>query len=162
MDLDCFIVPGQARTNLSFRPTVFTPSASFTDSHTISELLLSDSAQPTPVNLAQLFIKGIEKNSVLIDITDIKDEELLFDFNKNMDENSGYEDYCGRVPMTRKYLNRSFMETVWRKDSLGRQTILNEGVYLVDGTFIKGFPSYPADARIGKSLYTYTPPSPFF
>ncbi|RCH80359.1 hypothetical protein CU098_008255, partial [Rhizopus stolonifer] len=131
--------PGQARTNLSFRPTVFTPSASFTDSHTISELLLSDSAQPTP---------ALKKNSVLIDITDIKDEELLFDFNKNMDENSGYEDYCGRVPMTRKYLNRSFMETVWRKDSLGRQTILNEGVYLVDGTFIKGFPSYPADARI--------------
>ncbi|RCH80264.1 hypothetical protein CU098_008004, partial [Rhizopus stolonifer] len=34
------------------------------------------------------------------------------------------------------------------KDGLGRQTILNEGVYLVNGTFIKGFPSYPADARI--------------
>ncbi|RCI00048.1 hypothetical protein CU098_006066, partial [Rhizopus stolonifer] len=131
-------VSGQARTNLFCRPTVFVPSASFTDSSTISESLMSEFRQPTPVNLVQPYIKG----SVLTDITDIENDKLLFDvllgFNENMDQNRAYEDYCGRVPEIRKYLNRFSY----------RQTILNDEVYLADGAFIKGFPSYPADARI--------------
>ncbi|KAI8088077.1 uncharacterized protein B0P05DRAFT_464631, partial [Gilbertella persicaria] len=69
-------------------------------------------------------------------------------FNKDADEETGCDYYCGRLPSTRRYLNRSFIETAWTKDSLRYKAILNTDIRLEDGTFVKGFPSLPADAKI--------------
>ncbi|KAI8640488.1 hypothetical protein BD408DRAFT_348029, partial [Parasitella parasitica] len=37
---------------------------------------------------------------------------------------------------------------MWVHHSAGHNTILNDGVFLSDGTYVKGFESYPTDAKI--------------
>jgi hypothetical protein len=87
----------------------------------------------------------MEENSVSIDITDIKDSEAsqaaFHEFNKK-------EEYYGRLTTVHKYLGHSFIETSWALESIGRKTILEGSITLEDETFIKGFPSLPADAQI--------------
>lgn len=85
------------------------------------------------------FLKGIEANSILIDVTDLSDPQLLRNamqaFKKDDD---GYEDYLGRLTVVGKYLGRSFIETLWTLGSTGYQAVLN-GITLEDGTVVKGF-----------------------
>jgi hypothetical protein len=132
--------------HVPFTPTIIQPSAAISAS---SQALSSDS-QPSSVELVRPFIKGLERNSVLIDITHLKDiallEERLKLFNNNDD--SLYHDFIGYPETIRTYLGHRFLETMWVHHSTGHQTILNEGVFLSDGTFVKGFESYPTDARI--------------
>ncbi|KAG0923685.1 hypothetical protein G6F26_013770 [Rhizopus arrhizus] len=95
----------------------------------------------------------MEKHSILVDVTDVKDAELLKkafqEFNKVESENEdGDEDYLGRSLIKRTYLNRTFIETQWTLGSRGYTTILNDGITLSDGTFVKGYKSLPSDAKI--------------
>jgi hypothetical protein len=57
----------------------------------------------------------MEDNSVFIDVTDIKDpeaaQEAFHAFNKDADGTE--QSYLGRLTIVRKYLNRSFIETMW-------------------------------------------------
>lgn len=94
----------------------------------------------------------MEQDSVLIDLTPIKNRSLLnkalLKLNEEADDNGFDEDFLGYRRQTRKYLGHEFLETMWTPFSPGRQIIINSGITLEDGTFIKGFPSYPADATI--------------
>ncbi|KAI8088006.1 uncharacterized protein B0P05DRAFT_635220 [Gilbertella persicaria] len=116
------VVSGQVRTTHSFRPAILTPVPTATVEDTDEDPSLS--TEPT-VEFIKPYLKGIEKNSILIDITDIKDAHMLRKalqaFNKDADEETGCDDYCGRLPSTRRYLKRSFIETAWTKDSPGYQ-----------------------------------------
>lgn len=89
------------------------------------------------------YIKGSEEDSILIDITEVKNWDLLVDsFNK-----FGHDSYIGRVGRVHKYLQRSYMETIWARHSEGESKIL-EGYFLDDGTYVKGYRSFHHEAEI--------------
>ncbi|KAI8090882.1 uncharacterized protein B0P05DRAFT_584001 [Gilbertella persicaria] len=96
------VVSGQVRTTHSFRPTILTPVPTATVEDTDEDP--SSSTEPT-VEFIKPYLKGIEKNSIIIDITDSKDAHMLRKalqaFNKDADEEIGCDDYCGRLPSTR-------------------------------------------------------------
>ncbi|KAK4521174.1 uncharacterized protein ATC70_013119 [Mucor velutinosus] len=134
---------------ISFKPTFVQPRASTTE----STQALTDQPPPAPVGLVVPYIKGAEKGSVLIDITHVKNfyllREALDAFNKNADTSGrDYNEFLGRCEKNRTYLNHEYMETLWAANTASYNTIVNEGIILSDNTFIKGFPSYPADASI--------------
>ncbi|GAN07739.1 hypothetical protein MAM1_0173c07242, partial [Mucor ambiguus] len=135
--------------HVPFTPTTIVQPSAATSA---SSQALSDDQHPSPVELVRPFIKGFERNSVLIDITHIKDiitllENRLKEFNT--DNPTDYNDFIGYPETVRTYLGHRFIETMWLHQSKGHQTILNEGVCcLSDGTFVKGFESYPNDANI--------------
>ncbi|KAI8647285.1 hypothetical protein BD408DRAFT_479392 [Parasitella parasitica] len=104
-------------------------------------------------------MKGVEKGSVFIDITHVKNLNLLRaaldDFNKGTDDpgsNQSNTEFLGRCEKNRTYLNHVFMETLWAHSTASYNTIVNEGIMLSDNTFIKRFPSYSADASISLIL----------
>lgn len=146
------IVSGTARNTQSFTPTFANPTVPTEASNVTDQSIMSESRQSVSIELVRPFLKGIEKNSVLIDVTKVHSPQMLREalqaFNKDAVENNGYEDYCGRLPQIRKYLNRSFIETMWLNDSPGHKAILETGITLPDNTFVKDFPSFPADSRI--------------
>lgn len=146
------VVTGAARTNQSFTPTFAQTPVSTDVSNVTDQSIMSESRQSVSIRLVRPFLKGVEKHSVLIDVTDVQSPQMLRDalqaFNKDAIENDGYEDYCGRLPLLRKYLNRNFIETVWSQDSPGHKAILETGITLPDNTYVKGFTSFPADSRI--------------
>jgi len=118
-----------------------------------ADSLFSDVSNDQHPATIRPFIKGMEKHSILVDVTDVKDAELLKkafqEFNKVESENEdGDEDYLGRSLIKRTYLNRTFIETQWTLGSRGYTTILNDGITLSDGTFVKGYKSLPSDAKI--------------
>ncbi|RCI05932.1 hypothetical protein CU098_012652 [Rhizopus stolonifer] len=133
----------------SFRSTILTPVSTAVIKDTDED---PSSSNELTVEFVKQYLKGIEKNSILIDITDIKDAHMLRKalqvFNKDADEENGCDDYCDRLPSTRRYLNRSFIETSWTKDSPGYKAILNTDIRLEDGTFVRGFLSLPDNAKI--------------
>jgi hypothetical protein len=143
------VAAGRNRTNHPLNSTIVekppSPSSPLRD-----ESLMDITPSNTPIQLVRPFLKGIEANSVLIDVTDLKDSQALriamHDFNK---EEDGYEDYLGRLPVVRNYLGRSFIETMWTQQSIGHVAIL-KGFTLADGSFVKGFESYSADSKIIK------------
>ena len=134
---------------VSFNPTLITRPVTEEES---AQNSLNGTAPPAPVAVIRPFIKGMEQDSVLIDLTPIKDRSLLnkalLKFNEEADNNGFVEDFLGYRRQTRKYLGHEFLETMWTPSSPGRQIIIDSGITLDDGTFIKGFPSYPADATI--------------
>ncbi|KAL7331471.1 hypothetical protein PS15p_212267 [Mucor circinelloides] len=134
--------------HVPFSPTIVQPSVAISAS---SQALSSDS-RPSSVELVRPFIKGLERNSVLIDITHIKDiallEERLKQFNNADNQTDIYNDFIGYPETIRTYLGHRFLETMWVHHSAGHNTILNDGVFLSDGTYVKGFESYPTDAKI--------------
>lgn len=138
------VASGKSRTN---HPLPLPPTA--TSSQWRDESLMEE-ASTSSNTFIRPFLKGIESNSILIDVTDLSDPQLLRSamqaFNKDDD---GYEDYLGRLTVVRKYLGRSFIETLWTVGSTGYQSVLN-GITLEDGTVVKGFPSYSAEATIIK------------
>lgn len=88
---------GNKRQLISFKPTIAQPISSITDSNQA----LSGQTPPAPVELVRPFLKGAEKGSVLIDITHIKDLNLLpmalDEFNKDADTaGRGYNKLLGR------------------------------------------------------------------
>lgn len=93
------------------------------------------------------YIKGLEDNSILIDMTDVKNWDTFFQSLHAFNIPSEQRDYIGRIPKLYKHLQRSFVETAWRPDSQGEKATLG-GYLLEDGTFIKGFRSLPAEADI--------------
>jgi hypothetical protein len=136
---------------ISFNPTFVQPRSATTESNQA----LSGQTPPAPVELVVPYMKGVEKGSVFIDITHVKNLNLLREaldaFNKDADTpggNHGYNDFLGRCEKNRTYLNHVFMETLWAPNTASYNTIVNEGIMLPDNTFVKGFPSYSADASI--------------
>ncbi|CEP08718.1 hypothetical protein [Parasitella parasitica] len=135
--------------HLPYKPTIVQPSVATT----ASSQALSGDPQPSPVELVRPFLKGLERDSVLIDITKIKDitllEERFKQFNTANDPNDLYcNDFLGYPETVRTYLGHRFLETMWVYDSIGRATVMNDGVFLSDGSYIKGFASYPNDTKI--------------
>lgn len=136
---------------LSFKPTFVQPRSTSSE----SSQALSGQTAPASVELVTPYLKGVEKGSVFIDITHVKNHNLLraaLDaFNKDSDApgaGQGVNDFLGRCEKNRTYLNHVFMETLWAPNTASYHTIVNEGIMLSDNTFIKGFPSYSADASI--------------
>ncbi|KAL9536471.1 hypothetical protein MBANPS3_012627, partial [Mucor bainieri] len=136
---------------LSFKPTFVQPRPTATESNQA----LSGQAPPAPVELVTPYMKGVEKGSVFIDITHVKNLNLLRDalnaFNKDTDApgpDQGNNEFLGRCEKNRTYLNHVFMETLWAPNTASYNAIVHEGIMLSDNTFIKGFPSYSADASI--------------
>ena len=147
------ITKGIKHTTMTFNPTVVktpnTPPSTSNESN--QSLMTEDTTIGKSVQMVRPFLKGIEDRSVLIDITGMPNlqqlREALQAFNKEAPTKDGFNDYIGRVPRTRKYMNREIMETCWIQDSPGHAAIL-KGFNLPDGTFVKGFPSLPANDTI--------------
>ncbi|GAN10832.1 hypothetical protein MAM1_0410d10382 [Mucor ambiguus] len=138
---------------ISFNPTFVQPRSATTESNQA----LSGQTPPAPVELVVPYMKGVEKGSVFIDITHVKNLNLLREaldaFNKDADDtpggNHGYNNFLGCCEKNRTYLNHVIMEeTLWAPNTASYNTIVNEGIMLPDNTFVKGFPSYSADASI--------------
>lgn len=159
------VTKGTARTTMTFKPTiVHMPLASSATENSSNQSLMTENSESLEkVEMVRPFLKGIEDDSVLIDVTGLPDSNLLRsamqEFNKDAHLYKGYNDYIGRVPKTRKYMNREILETCWMKDSPGHQAIL-KGFKLKDGTFIKGFPSLPADDTIVNISFDRLPMEP--
>ncbi|OAD04286.1 CCHC-type zinc finger transcription factor [Mucor lusitanicus CBS 277.49] len=147
------VTKGIKHTTMTFNPTIVeTPITPQSDKNSSNQSLMTEeTATSESVEMVRPFLKGIEDSSVLIDITGLPNQQLLRDalqaFNKNAHLYKGYNDYIGRVPRNRKYMNREIMETCWIHDSPGHQAIL-KGFKLKDGTFVKGFTSLPANDTI--------------
>lgn len=135
--------------NYSFKPTLVQRSVTEQES---SQQVLNGSASPAPFEVVRPFIKGMEQDSVLIDLSTVKDRSLLnkalLKFNESAAKSDFYEEFLGYRKQTRNYLGHDFLETLWLPTSEGCKTILESGITLDDGTFLKGFKSYPADASI--------------
>ncbi|KAL7315188.1 hypothetical protein PS15m_006673 [Mucor circinelloides] len=147
------VTKGIKHTTMTFNPTIVeTPTTPQSATNSSNQSLMNEEGTISEsVEMVRPFLKGIEDSSVLIDITGLPNQQLLRDalqaFNKNAHLNKGYNDYIGRVPRTRKYMNREIIETCWIHNSTGHQAIL-KGFNLKDGTFVKGFPSLPANDTI--------------
>ena len=135
--------------NFSFKPTIVQRSVTDQES---SQQVLNDSSSPAPFEVVCPFIKGMEQDSVLIDLSTVKDRSLLnkalLKFNESAEKSDYYEEFLGYRKQTRNYLGHAFLETMWLPTSNGFKTILESGITLADGPFFKGFKSYPADASI--------------
>ncbi|CEP09924.1 hypothetical protein, partial, partial [Parasitella parasitica] len=134
---------------VSFNPTLITRPVSEEES---SQQALNSTSPSAPVVVLRPFIKGMEQDSVLIDLTPVKDRSLLnkalLRFNDVAEKEGFCEDFLGYCRQPRKYLGREFLETMWIPMAEGRKTFLETEITLEDGSFVKGFPSYPADATI--------------
>ena len=134
---------------VSFNPTMI--QRPVTDAEA-SQNAIHGTSPSGPIAVVRPFIKGMEQDSVFIDLTTVKDRGLLnkalLKFNESSNNSDFYEDFLGYSKQTRNYPEHGFLETMWLPTSQGRKTIIEEGITLEDGTFLKGFPSYPADATI--------------
>ena len=134
---------------VSFNPTLVHRPVTEAES---SQNAINGTSPPGPIAVVRPFIKGMEQDSVLIDLTSVKDRSLLnkalLQFNEGTENSDYYEDFLGYRKQTRNYLGHDFLETMWLSTALGRKTLIETGITLEDGTFVKGFPSYPADATI--------------
>lgn len=95
------------------------------------------------------WIKGLEEDSVLIDVTMIKDVNKLKDFLSSFN-NDGQIHYFGRLLVERKYLQRTYIETAWDLNSTIYRQLCNTRLQLDDQTIIKGYNSLPSDAQIAR------------
>ena len=133
---------------VSFNPTIIQRPVSSTKA---GQDAINGASSLDPIAVVRPFIKGMEHGSVLIDVHHVKDRSFLnkalLKFNETSDPDF-YEDFLGYRKQSRSYLNHDFLETVWTHDSPGRKTVTETGITLEDGTFLRGFPSYPADASI--------------
>ncbi|KAL7318955.1 hypothetical protein PS15m_002137 [Mucor circinelloides] len=141
----------QQQSIVSFNPTIV--KRPVTDAEA-SQQAINGEAPPAPVAVIRPFLKGMEQDSVFIDLTPVKDRNLLnkalLQFNDPSKEAELYEEFLGYRKQPRHYLGHAFLETMWLLNGEGRKTLIEEGITLEDGTFVKGFPSYPADATIVK------------
>ncbi|KAI8380134.1 hypothetical protein BD560DRAFT_388656 [Blakeslea trispora] len=95
------------------------------------------------------YIVGLEKDSVLIDITQVRDVNKLKQFLGSQNNDNTYH-FFGTLLIERKYLQRRFIETCWDMESPVCKTLLGEGLTMDDHTVIRGYRSLPADAKIAR------------
>ncbi|KAL9537597.1 hypothetical protein MBANPS3_011639 [Mucor bainieri] len=93
------------------------------------------------------YIIGRESNSTLIEITNIKDTNALKTFLCSYNRDDQYP-FFGALLKTRKYLQRTFIETCWDTKSDVYQRLISGGLELDKTTTIKGYPSLPTDAKV--------------
>jgi len=141
----------QQHSIVSFNPTLVKRPVTDEES---SQQSLTGESPPAPLAVIRPFLKGMEQDSVFIDLTPVKDRNLLnkalLQFNEDSNDSDMYEEFLGYRKQPRHYLGHAFLETMWLLNGQGRRTLIEDGIILEDGTFIKGFPSYPADATIVK------------
>ncbi|KAL0139999.1 CCHC-type zinc finger transcription factor [Mucor lusitanicus] len=139
----------QQQQNVSFSPVLITPPVSSAGS---SQNASAATSTPKPIAMVRPFMNGIEEDSVFIDVTALKDRALLdkalVKFNEEAEQSELYEDFLGYRKQTRHYLGHQFLETLWLPNAEGRKTLIEQGITLEDGTFLKGFPSFSEDAQI--------------
>ncbi|KAK4519270.1 uncharacterized protein ATC70_009502 [Mucor velutinosus] len=137
----------QQQQNVSFNPTLITPPAD-----SIQNASAANTTPPKPIAMVRPFMNGIEEDSVFIDLTTVKDRTLLdkalVKFNEEAERDDLYEDFLGYRKQTRHYLGHQFLETLWLPNAAGRKTLIEQGITLEDGTYLKGFPSFTEDANI--------------
>lgn len=112
-----------------------------------------DGTSPSgPITVIRPFIEGMKQYSIFIDLTTVKDRPLLnktlLKFNKGAANSDFYEDFLGYRKQIRNCIGLDFLETMWLPSAPGRETLIETGITLEDGTFLKSFSSYPADASI--------------
>ncbi|KAK4509346.1 translation elongation factor Tu [Mucor velutinosus] len=98
---------------MTFNPTIvktpITPSTATSESN--QSLMTEDATVSKSVEMVRPFLKGIEDNSVLIDITGLPNQQLLREalqaFNKDAHLRKGYNDYIGKVSRTRSQVYES-------------------------------------------------------
>ncbi|KAK4515409.1 uncharacterized protein ATC70_010354 [Mucor velutinosus] len=109
-----------------------------------SQQAINGDASPPPQAVIRPFLKGVEQDSAFIDLTPIKDFNLLkkalLQFNESSNAEDMYEEFLGE----------------------GRKILIEEGITLEDGTFVKEFASYHADAAIVKLTLENLPFLPAF
>ncbi|KAK4509838.1 Saccharopine dehydrogenase [Mucor velutinosus] len=141
----------QQQSIVSFNPTIVKRPVTEAEA---SQQAINGDTSPPPQAVIRPFLKGVEQDSVFIDLTPIKDRNLLnkalLQFNEASNAEDMYEEFLGYRKQPRHYLNHAFLETMWLPNSEGRKTLIEEGITLEDGTFVKGFASYHADATIVK------------
>lgn len=80
------------------------------------------------------FMKGVEEDSVLIDLATVKDRNLqdkaLVKFNEVAEQTDMYEDFHGYRKQTRQYLGHHFLETLWLPNAEGCRTLIENGITL--------------------------------
>lgn len=139
----------QPQQNVSFNPVLITPPALRAES---SQDASAANSTSTPIAMVRPFMNGFEEESVFIDLTTVKDRTLLdkalVKFNKEAEKSDLYEDFLGYRKQTRQYLGHHFLETLWLSNAEGRKTLIEQGITLDDGTYLKGFPSFSEDAKI--------------
>ncbi|KAL0137100.1 CCHC-type zinc finger transcription factor [Mucor lusitanicus] len=142
----------QEQTIVSFNPTILKRPVT---EEVSAQQAVNGEAAPSSMDVIHPFLKGVEEDSVFIDLTPIKDRNMLnkalLKFNEASNESGMHEDFLGYRRQPRHYLlHHAFLETMWLYNSDGRKTLIEDGITLEDGTFVKGFASYPADATIVK------------
>ncbi|OAD00897.1 CCHC-type zinc finger transcription factor [Mucor lusitanicus CBS 277.49] len=141
----------QQQSIVSFNPTLIHRPVTEAEA---SQQAINGESPSGPKAVIRPFLKGTEEDSVFIDLTPVKDRNLLnkalLKFNDTADNCGSYEDFLGYRSKPRHYLGHAFLETMWLPGCEGRNTLINDGITLEDGTYLKGFPSYPGDATIVK------------
>lgn len=141
----------QQQSIVSFNPTIVKRPVTDTEA---SQQVINGEAPPSPVAVIISFLKGMEQDSVFIDLTPVKDRNLLnkalLQFNDSSKDAELYEEFFGYRKQPRHYLGYPFLETMWLLNGEGRKTLIEEDITLEDDTFVKGFPSYSANATIVK------------
>ncbi|KAK4515206.1 uncharacterized protein ATC70_002816 [Mucor velutinosus] len=139
----------QQQQNVSFNPTLITPPVSPADS---SQNVSAANSTPAPIAMVRPFMKGVEEDAVFIDLATVQNRNLLdkafVKFNEEAERTDMYEDFLGYRKQTRQYLGHHYLETLWLPTSAGRKHLIENGITLEDGTYLKGFPSFPEDANI--------------
>ncbi|OBZ80594.1 hypothetical protein A0J61_11357, partial [Choanephora cucurbitarum] len=95
------------------------------------------------------FIQGLEDDSTLIDITNIRDLHELKQFFGSFNTETDFP-YFGALLVERRYLQRRFIETFWDKTNAEYEKLLGNGLTMDDGTIIKGYPSLPSNAKVAR------------
>lgn len=127
-------------------------------------IINGEASSRDPNAVIQPLLKGIEQeDSLFTDLTPpVKDQNLLnrlyyYYYSSSSTKLSliitdTYEDFLSYRCKPRYFLGHAFLQTrIWLLNGKCRQTHINEAATLEDdGTFVKAFPSYPADATIVK------------
>ncbi|KAI8373787.1 hypothetical protein BD560DRAFT_446294 [Blakeslea trispora] len=95
------------------------------------------------------FLQGLEDDSTLIDITNVRDPQELKQFFGSFNTDT-YFPYFGTLLVERRYLQRRFIETFWDKSSAEYERLIGDGLQIDDGRLTKGYPSLPSDAKVAR------------
>ncbi|KAK4510510.1 uncharacterized protein ATC70_004941 [Mucor velutinosus] len=140
----------QQQSIVSFNPTHIQRPVTETEA---SQQAINGEASSGPTAAIRPFLKGIEEDSVFIDLEPVKDRNLLnkavLKFNEATTNSELYEDFLGCRSKPKHYFGHTFLETMWLPECVGRTTLINDGITLEDGTYLRGFLSYPGDATCG-------------
>ncbi|EPB81433.1 hypothetical protein HMPREF1544_11868, partial [Mucor circinelloides 1006PhL] len=104
----------QQHSIVSFNPTLVKRPVTDEES---SQQSLTGESPPAPLAVIRPFLKGMEQDSVFIDLTPVKDRNLLnkalLQFNEDSNDSDMYEEFLGYRKQPRHYLGHAFLETMW-------------------------------------------------